>query len=135
MFVRVKNIGSRRYVYLVKGMRKGKLVKQKTLYYLGPISKLVYGVPLDTRKKVRKLFRVDWDKIEDEIARIPLGFEELSEARHTEYFMPRWARPKGFRAQDPKPRAPGELSALIELAAKKFDEMFEEIGEREYRMR
>src|SRR3989449_6262662 len=106
MFVRVKNIGSRRYVYLVKGMRKGKLVKQKTLYYLGPISKLVYGVPLDTRKKVRKLFRVDWDKIEDEIARIPLGFEELSEARHTEHFLPNWARRQGFRTQGTKPRTP-----------------------------
>ena len=135
MFVRVKKFGSRRYAYLVKSTRKDGQVRQDVLCYLGPIQKLVYGVPLDTRKKVRKPFRVDWDRIEDEIARIPLSFEELSEARHTEYFMPSWARPKGFRAQDPKPRAPGELSALIELAAKKFDEMFEEIGEREYRMR
>ena len=135
MFVRVKKVGSRRYAYLVIGRRKGERLRQKTVFYLGPISKLVYGVPVDTRRKVRRPFRVDWDKIEDSIARIPLSFEELSEARHTEYFMPSWARPKGFPARDPKPRAPGELSALIELAAKKFDEMFEEIGEREYRMR
>ena len=135
MLVRVKRVGSRRYAYLVIGRKKGERARQKTVFYLGPISKLVYGVPIDTRRKVRRPFRVDWDKIEDNIARIPLSFEELSEARHTEYFMPSWARPKGFPARDPKPRAPGELSALIELAAKKFDEMFEEIGDREYRMR
>lgn len=135
MIVKVKDVGSRRYVYLVLNTRRGKRVKQKSLCYLGPISKLVYGVPTDTRKKVRKLFRVDWDKIEDEIARIPLSFEELSEARHTEHFLPNWARRQGFRTQGTKPRTPGELSALSKIAARKFNEMFEEIGEREYRMR
>ena len=134
MLVKVKKVGSRRYAYLVIGRRKGERPTQETVFNLGPISKLVYGVPVDTRRKVRRPIRVDWDKIEDDIARIPLSFKELSEARHTEYFMPNWARHR-LRIKDTKPRAPGELSALIELAAKKFDEMFESIGDREYRMR
>src|SRR2546428_9640939 len=134
MLVRIKKVGSTRYVYLVEGTRKGRHEGRGTVRSLGPIQKLVYGVPTATRRRVGKLFRVDWDNVEDSIARIPLSFEELSEARHTEYFMPNWARHR-LRIKDTKPRAPGELSALIELAAKKFDEMFEEIGEREYRMR
>src|SRR5437899_49788 len=49
MFVRVKKIRSKRYVYLVEGRRIGDRVRQKTLCYLGPISKLIYGLPSDER--------------------------------------------------------------------------------------
>ena len=134
MIVKVKKVGSRRYVYFVGNKRQGQHIEKKVVCYLGPIGKLVYGVPTKTRRNIRKLLRVDWDSVEDDIARIPLTFQELEEARHTEYFMPSWAR-HGLRTRDTKPRAPGELDAIVKPAAKKFDEMFEQIGEREYRMR
>jgi hypothetical protein len=51
MIVKVKDVGSRRYVYLVMNTRGRKRMKQKTLCHLGPISKLVYGVPINTRNK------------------------------------------------------------------------------------
>lgn len=135
MFVRVKKIRSKRYVYLVEGRRIGDRVRQKTLCYLGPISKLIYGVPSDTRTKLDKMFQVDWDKINDKIARIPLTFEELSEARRAQYSVSIGARRQGSRSQGRRRRVKGELSALSTLAARRFNEMFEEIGEREYRMR
>jgi hypothetical protein len=135
MFVRVKKVGSRRYAYLADGVREGKHARQRTLCYLGPISKLFSGIPEDTRKKVEKRFHVDWDKIIAEICRIPVTFEELSMARRAQYAVSIKARQMGFRSQGNRPRPEGELSALFELAAIRFKKMFEEIGEREYRMR
>ena len=135
MFVRVKKVGSRRYVYLVEGRRKGNRVRQKTLCYLGPISKLVYGVSSNTRRRVDKIFRVDWDRINERIARITLTFEELSKARRAQYPLSMRAREPGSRTQGRRPRVKGEPSALAALAARRFSEMFEEIGDREYRMR
>ena len=133
--MRVKKIRSKRYVYLVEGRRIGDRVRQKTLCYLGPISKLIYGVPSDTKQKVDKMFQVDWDKINDKIARIPLTFEELFEARRQQYSISIGARRQGSRTQSRRPRVKGEQSALATLAARRFNEMFEEIGDREYRMR
>ena len=103
--------------------------------YLGPIQKLVYGVPAATRRRVRTMFRVDWNEIEDSVAKIPLSFEELSEARHTEYFISNRRIQRRFRAQSARPRTAGELAKVSKMIARKFNEMFEEIGEREYRMR
>src|SRR5712691_2284550 len=99
MFVRVKKVGSRRYVYLVDGVRGGKRVRQRTLCYLGPISRLFSGVPDDTRKKAEKRFRVDWNRINDDIGRIPITFEELSRARLANYALSIRARQLGFRGQ------------------------------------
>ncbi len=136
MFVRAKKVGQRRYAYLVEGVREGRRVRQRTLCYLGPVSKLVSGgIPDDTRRKVGKRFQVDWNKINDEIGRIPLTFEELSEARRARYAVYVRTRQAGFRSQGRLPRDEGELSALTRLAAARFREMFEEIGHREYRMR
>jgi hypothetical protein len=135
MFVRAKKVGLRRYAYLVEGAREGRRVIQRTLCYLGPVSKLVSGVPDDTRRKVGKQFQVDWNKINREIGRIPLTFEELSEARRAQYAVSIRTRQAGFRSQGDLPRAEGELSALSRLAATKFREMFEAVGDREYRMR
>lgn len=135
MFVRVKKLGLRRYAYLVEGAREGRRVIQRTLCYLGPVSKLVSGVPDDTRRKVGERFQVDWNKINREIGRIPLTFEELSEARRAQYAVSIRTRQAGFRSQGDLPRAEGELSALSRLAATKFREMFEAVGDREYRMR
>ncbi len=135
MFVRVKKVGPRRYVYLVEGVRKGERVSQKSLCYLGSLSKLVAGVPDDTRKKVEEKFQVDWDRINERIGRIPLTFEELSEARRAQYAISIRTRSQGVRTQGRLPRIEGELSVLSKLAATRFREMFEEIGERKYRMR
>lgn len=135
MFVRVKKLGLRRYAYLVEGAREGRRVIQRTLCYLGPVSKLVSGVPDGTRRKVGERFQVDWNKTNREIGRIPLTFEELSEARRAQYAVSIRTRQAGFRSQGDLPRAEGELSALSRLAATKFREMFEAVGDREYRMR
>ncbi len=135
MFVRVKKIRSKRYVYLVEGRRIGDRVRQNTLCYLGPLSKLIYGVPSATRTKLDKMFQVDWDKINDKIGRIPLTFAELSEARRAQYSVSIRARRQGSRSQGRRRRVQGEVSALSTLAARKFNEMFEGIGEREYCMR
>src|SRR5438094_9745940 len=78
MFVRVKKVGPRRYAYLVDGVREGKRVRQRTLCYLGPVSKIVSGIPENVRKKIEERFQVNWDKINYEIRRIPLTFEEIS---------------------------------------------------------
>jgi hypothetical protein len=135
MFVRVKKVGSRRYAYLVNGVRERGRVRQRTLCYLGPISKLVFGIPDNTRKKVEKRFQVDWFRMNDQLRRIPLTFEELSMARRDQYPVSIRTRRAGFRSQGDLPRDKGELSVLSRLVAIRFREMFEEIGEREYRMR
>jgi hypothetical protein len=135
MFVRVKKVGSRRYAYLVDGVRERRSVRQRTLCYLGPVSKLVSGIPDDTRKKVEKRFQVDWDRMNDQLRRIPLTFEELSMARRNQYATSIRTRQEGFRSKGNLPRAKGELSVLSTLVALRFREMFEQIGEREYRMR
>ena len=135
MFVRVKKVGSRRYAYLVDGVRERKRVRQRTLCYLGPFSKLVSGIPVNTRKKVEKRFQVDWDRINNQLRGIPLTFEELSMARRDQYAVSIRTRQTGSRSQGDLPRARGELSALSRLVGIRFREMFEQIGEREYRMR
>jgi hypothetical protein len=135
MFVRVKKVGSRRYAYLVDGVRERRSVRQRTLCYLGPVSKLVSGIPNNTRKQVEKRFQVDWDRMNDQLRRIPLTFEELSMARRHQYAVSIRTRRAGFRGRGDMPRARGELSGLSRLAAISFREMFEQIGEREYRMR
>jgi hypothetical protein len=135
MFVRVKKVGSRRYVYLVEGRRKGNRVRQKTLSYLGPVPKLVYGVSSDTKRRVDKILQVDWERVNERIARITLTFEELAEAKRVQYPVSIRASQPGSRTQGRRPRVKGEQSALTVLAARRFNEMFEEIGDREYRMR
>ena len=135
MFVRVKRLGTRRYFYLVEGVRNGGRVSQKTLCYLGPVSRFVAGVPNDIRKKVSKRFHVDWNGINDSIGRIPITFEELSEARLAHYTISIALRSRRHLTQGDRPRIEGELSSLSKLAALRFREMFEEIGEGKYRMR
>src|SRR5437667_8566689 len=56
MYVRVKRVGSRRYAYLVKGVRAKERVRQKTLCYLGPVAKLGFGIPNDIRSKTEQRF-------------------------------------------------------------------------------
>lgn len=136
MFPRVKQIGGRRYVYLVEGAREGGRVRQKTLCYLGPISKLASGVPERTKRKVDERLQVEWRRVDDRIRRIPLTFEELSDARRERYVLSvKSGRRDGMRTQGDRPREEGELFALSKIAAARFREAFEEVGERSYRMR
>lgn len=136
MFVRVKKIGSKRYVYLVEGTREGDRVRQRTLCYLGPLSKLASGLPDTARERAEKRWlRVDWDRVNAEIRRIPLTYEEASDARRALYATAIRTRRSGHRTQGDLPRVRGELSVLSRLAKTRFREMFERVGDREYRMR
>jgi hypothetical protein len=130
MYVRVKRVRSKRYAYLVKGVREGERVRQETLCYLGPVAKLGFGIPDDVRRKVEQRFEVNWEKVENGIRQIPLTLEEVSQLRR-ENFIPTARTRSGPR----RSRVKGELSALSKLAAIGFRERFEKIGDREYRMR
>jgi hypothetical protein len=138
MFVRIKKIGGNRYVYLSEGVSKGGRVRQKTLCYLGPVTKVVSGIPNETRKKVERLVgAVDWNKINSAIRAIPVTFEELQDMKRSQLPITLSIRQNGFQniSRGNMPRAEGELSALTMIARKNFNEMFESIGERKYRMR
>ncbi len=136
MFVRAKRVRSRRYLYLVEGERSGLDVRQKTLSYLGPLSKLIAGVPGPVKERVDGRLRVDWKKVGDEIGRIPLSFEELSEARRAQFSASVKTRTRrGRPAQGALPRTDGELSALSKMSANRFAELFEESGPLAYRMK
>src|SRR5437867_7212282 len=106
MYVRVKRVGSRRYAYLVKGVREKERVRQKTLCYLGPVAKLGFGIPNDIRRKTEQRFQVNWEKIEKGIRQIPLTLEEISQLRR-ENFTPTARTRSGPR----RSRAKGEFSA------------------------
>ena len=137
MYVRVKKVGSKRYAYLVQGTSKNGRVRQETLAYLGPVSKIALGVSGETRKKVnRKIGNVDWDEINMNIRKIPLELGELKSMRRhqlTTVFSVRQGLPRDGRGA--MPRVQGELTALAMIAERGFNEMFEPLGERVYRMR
>jgi hypothetical protein len=136
VFVRTKKVGGRRYLYLVEGKRDGESVRQKTLCYLGPLSKLTSGVPEAVKTRIDVRLRVDWKGVNDQIGRIPLTFEELSEARRAQFATSARARAQRVHpTQGDLSRTEGELSALSKLAEHRFKELFEETGALAYRMR
>ncbi|MDG6925944.1 MAG: hypothetical protein JRN09_05275 [Nitrososphaerota archaeon] len=136
MFVRAKAVGRRRYLYLVEGRRDGGKVKQSTLCYLGPLSKLSSGVPEAIRRRVDARLSVNWKKVNEEIGRLPLTFEELSEARRAQFELSASSRTRrGRPTQGDLPRTEEELSALSRLAALRFEQLFEEPGVLTFRMR
>ena len=136
MFVRARRVGARRYAYLVEGVREGKRVKQKTLLYLGPIWKLAAGpIPDTIKSKAEKRFKVDWNRVSRDLARIPLTFEELALARQKRYAISVMTRQAGPRSRGNLPRARGELSALSRIATTRFNQMFERVGDTRYRLR
>ena len=121
---------------MVEGKRSGAKVKQKTVSYLGPLSRLVAGVPEEVERDVDLRFRVDWQKINDKIARIPLSFEELSETRSAQFAISARIRARqGRPSQGNLPRTEGELSASSKAAALRFEELFETIGPLSHRMK
>src|SRR6266699_2863448 len=108
MYVRVKKIGSKRYAYLAEGVSKNGKVRQKTLAYLGPLVKIATGVSDEISRKVDgKVRNVDWNKINMDIRRIPLDFDELQEI-----------------GRGNRPRVEGELAAITIIARRGFNEMF-----------
>jgi hypothetical protein len=136
VFVRVKWVNGRRYLYLVEGRRDGAVVRQKTLCYLGPLSRLAFGIPEARRKRVSASLAVDWGRVADEIGRISPSFEELAEARKAQFVLAARLRGRNGRpSQGNLPRARGELSALTRLAQVRFDQMFETMAPLTYRMR
>jgi hypothetical protein len=136
VFVRAKRVGRRKYLYLVEGKRDGEKVRQKTICYLGAMSKLASGVPEAVRASVDARLHVDWKEVNDQVARIPLTFEELTEARRAQFAISAKTRGTlGRPTQGDLPRAEGELSALSKLAEYRFKELFEERGALAYRMK
>jgi len=137
MYVRLKRIGSNRYGYLVRGVSKNGRVMQKTLAYLGPMTRIAMGVPEPTRQKIEKrLGTLDWNEINSDIRRIPITFEEMQKIKCAQ--LPSVLRIRATtrnRNRGTKPRTEGELAALTIIAKKRFDALFETIGERRYRMR
>ena len=138
VYVRLKKIGSKRYAYLVEGRSENGRVRQKTLAYLGPMVKIAMGVPDEiTRKVDSRVGKVDWAKINTQIRKIPIEFEELLEIRRKALPIVLAARqnrsPDAGRGN--RPRVEGELAALTIIAKKRFNEMFKLVGERTYRMR
>jgi len=135
VFVRVKSFRGRRYAYLVKGVREGRRVRQRSVY-LGPLSKVAFsGAPDTVREKAAARFEVDWNTVNDQIRQIPLTFEEVSDARREQYAVSVRSRREGVRTQGVLPRVDGELSALSRLVEVRFEEMFKETGELAYRMK
>jgi hypothetical protein len=100
------------------------------------LSRLASGVPERTKKKVGETLQVDWRRVDRTIRQIPLTFEELSAARRERYALSiRGRRRTGPPPAGDRPREEGELSALSKIAASRFKELFEEVGERAYRMK
>lgn len=128
MYVRVKRIGSKRYVYLAEGRSENGKVRQKTLAYLGPVTKVARGIPDNVMRRVNsRLDGVDWEKINLSIRDIALTFEEWQEAKSE--MLPSVLASRRDRSRDTgrgsRPRIMGELAALRLIARKRFAEMFE----------
>lgn len=141
MFLRTKDISGRRYIYLAEGIRTGKKVKQK-VYYLGPLSKLVYGIPNDLKIKTEaKTPNVpDWNKITECLKKIPFKFTEISHNRSNQYIYAVKANNIEFSQINTKTnvtpteiykqRKEGELLALSKIAKKRFQEIYRESEDR-----
>jgi len=102
------------------------------------MAKVAAGVPDETREKAeRQIGSIDWNKINRAIRTIPFTFEELQDMKRSQLPIALGFRKPGFRniSRGNMPRAEGELSALTTIARRNFDEMFESVGDRKYRMR
>jgi len=131
MFVRVKKVRGQRYAYLVEGRREGARVRQRVVCYLGPISRIAFGVPpsSDVREPV------DWEMVNRAISQIPLTFEELSAARRFVYPRVLNVRRQGFLTRGVRRRVEGEEEAISTLADSNFRNRFVEVERNRYRMR
>ena len=135
MFVRVKKIAGRRYLYLVEGKRAGSKVRQRVVCYLGPISKIAFGIPEGIPISGSGGRRLDMKSINQAIQRIPIKFEELSEARLARLPSIARERKEGFLSSGTRDRIPGEGEVLAQLAAVRFSRLFAKVDRMKYRMR
>ncbi|MDA4111815.1 MAG: hypothetical protein OK439_04710 [Thaumarchaeota archaeon] len=147
MYVRLKTISGRRYVYLVQGERKKGKVVQQTISYLGPLSIVTAGISDHIKRKVESNVtqNIDWVSLANRIREIPISYDELDEMRRRNYSdtlrFRKMQRKRRVRTFTPFPkdvfgeRTRGELQALAKLSATRFKKTFEKIGDREYRMR
>ena len=131
MFVRVKKVKGQRYAYLVEGRREGAKVRQRVVCYLGPLSRIAFGV--SPQSNVSK--PIDWERVNRDINRIPLTFGELSTARRFAYPAVLNGRRQGFLTRGKRSRTEGEEEALANLAASNFTRRFVEVGRDRYRMK
>lgn len=127
MYVRIKKIGSKRYAYIVEGVSRNGKVKQTTLAYLGPLVKIARGVPDEISRKVDgKVKNVDWAKINMDMRKIPIDFDELQEIKRN--MLPKVLAGRQNRSAEigrgNRPRVDGELAALTIIARRGFDQMF-----------
>jgi hypothetical protein len=146
VYVRIKRISGRRYVYLVEGVRDGKSVTQKVVAYLGPFALLFTGIPEQVRRKVQSKTKrkIDWSRITGQINKIPIELEELDEVRKRGFATAIKAKSlvkpfplKRVATIDEllNQRVRGELAALSKIGSRRFAEMFEKLDERTYRLR
>ena len=138
MYIRLKTVNGRRYAYLVEGARTfDGTVSQKTIAYLGAVAKLsASGVPDRIRRRTQ--LPVNWNRMREQIRRIPLTFDELADVRRAQFAVSMKSRARarrGRRVSRNVPRAEGELAALAKLTESRFKEIFREVGERQYQMR
>ena len=134
MYVRVKVVRGKRYAYLVEGRREGRRVRQKVVRYLGPLARAALGVTGPDEMEGDD-GSIDWRKVNLAITKIPLNFQELSEARRIG--LPRAVAKEGraFPSGGTRERVEGEEAALLKLASAKFRQAFIQVGELRYRMR
>ena len=78
---------------------------------------------------------VDWNIVKEAAARIPLSYEELSDARRYGYTAVLSARRQGFLTSGTRQRVQGEEDALTMLAVSNFKEKFVETGRNRYKMK
>jgi len=147
MYVRIKTISGRRYVYLVEGRRENGKVVQRSLSYLGVLPIVALGISVRKKRRIqsRIIQKIEWSSIANRIREIPLTFEELNELRkyrlsfslnpRSKRLMPHVRAKHTFPENIFRARKSGELKALAKLAAVGFENAFEQIGPRQYRMK
>lgn len=134
MYLRLKSVRGRRYAYLVEGQREGNRVRQKVVRYLGPLSRVGFGIPESLMVQDGEA-TIDWKSVNEAVARIPMTFDELSEARLLRYPAAIRDRRMGFPTGGTRGRVRGEEDALVALASAKFGQAFTELGKGRYRMK
>jgi len=86
-------------------------------------------------KTAAALRGVDWTMVNETIRRIPLNFEELSEARRMRYPEAVEGRRQGFLTSGIRERVGGEGEALARISEVRFRQMFTDVGAGRYRMK
>lgn len=135
-------------MYLVRGTREGRNVRQRTLTYLGPLAVLAFGIPKSVRTMAERRTgaKIDWNTINKRISEMPVEFDAFAASKRIDSLRNRMELRRTFSSRQPKvpsrsvsellaQRAPGELEALTRLSELSFQSAFEKLGQYEYRLR